>query len=194
MTLIAFARWTSSDPRCVVALIFRLVTPVLVGAVAAMSFCAALSGQPAARTGAPVAGTWGGEASVGTGQGASLLLFQSPRWALLAGGTIQSTTSTFVGGDVAGTNRFTLTALRVGARRYGRSGLGIRPIAGLGLLVAGATGDGTQVGGYGELGAAYFFNPHVSLGASAELNILARDGGGTSFGATLARLTGAVYF
>ena len=147
--------------------------------------------QSAARTGAPVAGTWGGEAAVGEGQGASLLLFQSARWALLAGGSTRSfSTSSFDGAS----DRLTLTSLRVGARRYGGAGLGVRPVVGLGLAVAGATRQNTQFGAYGEIGAMYFFNPHVSLGVTSEANLSRRSGGGTSFGASLARLIGTVYF
>ena len=147
--------------------------------------------QSAARTGAPVAGTWGGEAAVGEGQGASLLLFQSARWALLAGGSTRSfSTSSFTGAS----NRFTSASLRVGARRYGGAGLGMRPVVGLGLAVAGATRQNTQFAAYGEIGAMYFFNPHVSLGVTSEASFGGQEGGGTAFGVSLARLIGTVYF
>lgn len=147
--------------------------------------------QSAARTGAPVAGTWGGEAAVGDGQSASLLRFQSARWALLAGGITRSIpASPFDGAS----GRFTVSALRVGARRYAGSGLGMRPIVGLGLSVGGATGQNTQFGAYGEIGAMYFFNPHVSLGVTSEASFGGREGGGTSYEVSLARLIGSVYF
>lgn len=54
---------------------------------------------------------------------------------------------------------------------------------------------GTSVGGYGEYGAVYLFNAHVSLGATAELRVLGRESGGeTTVSASLARLIGTVYF
>ncbi len=148
----------------------------------------------AQRAGAPTGGTWGGEAGVGNGigQSASLLLFQSARWALLAGGSVES--SAFDNGGLIGTRRTTITSLRLGARRYARTGLGVRPIAGLGLTIFDGTSIDTNVGAYGELGAVYFFNPHVSLGASAEANIGTAGGNGTNFGVSLGRLIGAVYF
>ena len=162
---------------------------LVLAASGALSFASVA--QSAARTGAPVAGTWGGEAAVGDGQSASLLLFQSARWALLAGGSTRSfSTSSFAGAS----NRLTVTSLRVGARRYGGAGLGMRPVVGLGLAVAGATRQNTQLGAYGEIGALYFFNPHLSLGVTSEASFGGQEGGGTSFGVSLARLIGTVYF
>ena len=162
------------------ALLVALLLPVVVSA------------QTASRSGAPVQGTWGAEAGVGDGESATLLRFQSARWALLAGGSVSS--REFDGGSLIGTQRFTSTALRVGARRYARSGLGVRPVVGLGLTILDGSGSDTSVGAYGELGAVYFFNPHVSLGATGTLGFGSSGGGGTNFGLSLARLLGAVYF
>jgi hypothetical protein len=176
-------------------LMFRRIPAVVAAAVMVAVAIApgSVAAQQAARTGAPVKGTWGGEASVGgDGQGASLLRFQSPQWALLVGGSIRSTTGAgFTGGA---RERYTAAGLRIGARRYGGSGLGVRPLLGLGVNIFGATGQSNELGAYGEAGAAYFFNPHLSVGATAELSAAGREGGGSSFGASLARLTAAVFF
>jgi hypothetical protein len=169
----------------------RWIVSAAVVLVGSSVWSLAAGAQAAARTGAPVKGTWGGEAAVGDGQSASLLLFQSARWALLAGGSIRTVSSA---SNLVGQNRFTTTALRVGARRYGGTGLGLRPVVGLGAVVVGFTGQRTEFGGYGELGAVYFFNPHVSLGAVSEATVAGRSGGGSSIGVSLARLIGTVYF
>jgi hypothetical protein len=91
----------------------------------------------------------------------------------------------------------TTVASNVGVRRYGRNGLGLRPIYGGGVLytvrsVHGARRD-NGVGGYAEAGAAWFFNPHVSLGALGGVSALRTDGSWDVRG-SVARLTGAVYF
>ena len=152
-----------------------------------------LAAQSTPRTGAPVSGTWAGEATIGEGIGSSaaLLLFRSPTWALRAAASISSSS---VETGLGEARRLTSTALRVGARRYARSGLGLRPVAGFGLEVFDQGFNGTAVGAYGEYGAVYFFNPHVSLGATGEIRALRSEGGGSSFSASLARLIGTVYF
>lgn len=166
----------------------RTVCRVLLFASAA-SLPLTLTAQ-AARGGAPADGTWGAEASVGAGESGSLMRFFSPQWAVLAGLRVTSLENQ-LGGQ---SDRTTLTSLRVGARRYARTGLGVRPIVGFGLTLSDGPGSFRGVGGYGELGAVYFFNPHVSLGGSGDVSLTARDGGGTSFSLGFARLTGAVYF
>jgi hypothetical protein len=172
---------------------FRAMKVAAVGAVLSMSLAATVSAQKVARSGAPEKGTWGGEVSLGDGQSASLLKFLSPQWAVIAGASISSFKSSTTGGATSD-SRFTLASLRVGARRYGGSGLGVRPVVGAGLIVSGNSGNPTTYGAYGELGAVYFFNPHVSLGAIGSASVTRNNPIGSSFGASLARLIGAVYF
>lgn len=167
---------------------------VVVGVVMSMSLAATMAAQKVTRSGAPEKGTWGGEVSVGDGNGAALLKFLTPQWAVIAGASIASFKSGSDGGDVIVDNRFTQAALRVGARRYGGTGLGVRPVTGFGLIVNHGSGSSNSVGAYGELGAMYLFNPHVSLGAIARASVSRGERGSSSFDATLARLIGAVYF
>jgi hypothetical protein len=146
--------------------------------------------QAATRRSGPEAGTWGAEAGVGSIDQAALMRFWSARWALRAAASISSTEVD--NGILGGRNRFTTTSLLVGARRYGRSGLGVRPVIGFGAVIF-DTPNTSTAGGYGELGAVYFFNPHVSLGATGQATLSFGDNS-TNFGVSLARLIGAVYF
>lgn len=173
---------------------FRAMTVAAVGVVVSISNPVSLSAQKATRSGPPETGTWGGEVSIGDIRSASLLKFLSPQWAVLAGASVSSFKTRSDGGDLILENRFTQASLQVGARRYGGRGLGVRPVAGLGVVVSGGSGNASAVGAYGELGAVYFFTPHVSLGAIGTANVSRGEGGSSSFGASLARLIGAVYF
>lgn len=175
-------------------LTFRAMTVAAVGVVVLISNPESLSAQKATRSGPPEKGTWGGEVSIGDGNGAALLKFLTPQWAVIAGASIASFKSGSGDGDLIVENRFTQAALRVGARRYGGTGLGVRPVTGFGLIVNSFSGSSNSVGAYGELGAMYFFNPHVSLGAIARASVSRGDRRSSSFDATLARLLGAVYF
>lgn len=158
--------------------------------------------QSAARTGGPVSGTWAGEASTGglgagADRSAALLRFVSPQTALV--GAFSFSRFETSSSSLAGNSSYTTTALQVGVRRYARTGLGLRPVYGAGLLVNSSSislsggSSSTSVGGYGEAGAAWFFNPHVSLGVMGGISALSDDGR-LALGGTLARLTGAVYF
>jgi len=168
--------------------------------------------QSADRKGGPEKGTWGAEASVGgnvaqsAGEGGSLLRFVSPGTAIVGGVAFSrissdSRTTRNLGPDGQGmsvlfTSAFSSVAVHAGLRRYTRTGLGLRPVFGGGLLFARssvAERSDNNVGGYAEGGAAWFFNPHVSLGVLGGLSAVRREGG-WSAGGTLARLTGAVYF
>jgi hypothetical protein len=169
--------------------------------------------QSSERKGGPEKGTWGAEASVGggfapgVGEGGSLLRFVSPGTALVGGIAYSRTASevrvTFEGlPDDLGrfpsvfNSAFTTVAVRAGVRRYTGTGLGLRPVVGGGLLFARSSVDelsDNSFGGYAEAGAAWFFNPHVSLGVLGGLSAV-KQGGGWSTSGTLARLTGAVYF
>jgi hypothetical protein len=157
--------------------------------------------QAAARSSGPVSGTWAGEASSG-GLGdvqtssAALLRFISPQTALV--GQFGFSRFESGGGTFGGSGSLTSTALQVGVRRYARTGLGLRPVYGAGLLLntsdfSGGGSSTTRAGVYGEAGAAWFFNPHVSMGVLGGLSVL-NGNGNTSVAGSLARITAAVYF
>ena len=190
----------------------RAVSSV-VSCVLAVAVASVTHAQANDRKGAPEKGTWGAEATAGgslsqaVGQGGSLLRFVSPRIAFTGGASFSrfSTEDVSTIGEVTSVFKSAITtvALQAGLRRYGGTGLGLRPVVGGGLLVsrqsisgsnAGFSGSrSTGVGGYAEAGAAYFFNPHVSLGVLGGVSAVKNDGG-WSTGGTLGRLTGAVYF
>jgi len=168
--------------------------------------------QSADRKGGPEKGTWGAEASIGgtvaqsVGEGGSLLRFVSPGTAIVGGVAFSRRSSegraTRIGGpdgpisSVLFTPTLSSVAVHAGLRRYTRTGLGLRPVFGGGLLFARSSVhelSDNSVGGYAEGGAAWFFNPHVSLGVLGGLSAVKREGGWSTSG-SLARLTGAVYF
>ena len=124
----------------------------------------------------PRPGAWAAEVFVRDGgTGGSLLRFLSSRNALVMGldanvmnvdtdgpgtSSVEGTTSNF--------------GLRLGMRTYRQSGTEqLRPVFGFGAR--GGYSDGGSgftswtAGAYGELGAVYFLTPHVSLGATGEL-------------------------
>jgi hypothetical protein len=127
---------------------------------------------------APRAGSWGGEAVYGGAPGASLLYFSSPRAAWLAGLTFsvshETADVTTLPGATATESGYTAGVdARLGRRWWSADPRArLRPLTGLGIL-GGLTsfqfGRTWSAGAYGELGATYFFSPHVSLGASGEL-------------------------
>lgn len=161
----------------------------------------------------PRAGSWGAEAVLSTGVGANVLRFTSPTSAWLAGLSFSLTHQTDdMSAFPGGTNQsgwVGFTAARLGRRWWsGDRGERIRPLAGLGVLGGLSSGVGFQswnAGGYGELGATYFYSPHVSIGAAGELTaVYSRDrslGGGPArvttrwtLGGTLIRVNAGVYF
>lgn len=150
-----------------------------------------LSAQSAARSDGPVRGTWGAEAGVGRFEDASALRFVSPSWALLVGGSL-STTTNAGSGDARVSGR-TTAYLQAGIRKYHRSGLGFRPITGIGVAFGQFTGIGNTGGIYGEAGAVYLFNPHVSLGAVGRAGI-SRDGDQNTFSLVVPRVIASVFF
>jgi hypothetical protein len=186
-----------------------IVRPFAFAAVALVSLACISSracAQSADRKGGPENGTWAAEAATGggfgvnVGQSASLLRFVSPSTALIGGLSVSRTSiesqATFATTTSAITTSLTSISLQAGVRRYARTGLGLRPLYGAGVLFSRQSGYGAtdnSVGGYAEAGAAWFFNPHVSLGATGSLSGL-HSSGTWSIGGTLARLTGAVYF
>jgi hypothetical protein len=169
----------------------------------------------------PMSGTtWGAELAAGVGPTTAWLLkFRSPdvAWTLGLAADLQNSTSTITG--VAGAppeNSATSGAffVSVGYRGYRQLGSALRPFTEFGAQTTynAVYGDNISsvhiwsLGPYLALGASYFFNPHVSLGASGTLGAAyARSttsigGGGrlrtSSFGvaANAVRLLGAVYF
>lgn len=157
------------------------------------------------------AGSWGFEGGIGATP--SLLRFRSPVSAWVFGlnaqyNRIETKTPGLAPGG--GTNANTLDnsfiELRVGLRGYGPLANRVQrywTVSGIAGYESSSTfGDGPRLGGAGELGAAYFFTPHVSLGGSGELNALytATDEGDiASRNSWLIRfagfrLVGAIYF
>jgi hypothetical protein len=168
---------------------------------ASFALIASTAGAQSDRKGGPEGGTWAAEVGStsglsvdGAGSSAALLRFFSKQTALVSSFGFSRTERS--GSSTFGSNDFSTLALQVGVRRYTRSGLGLRPIIGGGLLVSRISSGGntdTGIGGYGEAGAAWFFNPHVSLGMTGGLTAVSRDNAWTLSGA-LARMTAAVYF
>jgi hypothetical protein len=156
----------------------------------------------------PKAGTWAAEGTTNT---ASLLRFRSPTsaWILSASILYLHEEDEISGPTPSSTTDDAFSVqMSVGLRTYRRPEERIRPFTTL-RAIAGYRNDfarGWSVGGAGDVGAAYFFSSHVSLGVSGALNViyeqLERDAG---FGNTLRdktlvarfdgfRLLGAVYF
>ena len=169
----------------------------------------------------PMPGTkWGAELAAGVGPTTAWLLkFRSPdvAWTLGVAANVQNSSSRITGvGGAQPENTATAGALflSVGYRGYRQLGSALRPFTEIGAQTtySGFYGDNVasvhlwSVGPYLALGASYFFNSHVSLGASGTLGAAyARSttsvgGGGrlrtSSFGvsANAVRLLGAVYF
>ena len=166
---------------------------IVIGALAVV-----LSAQAAvAQTEMPAAGTWGFEGSLGT---ASLLKFRSPSsaWVLGFDGIYarqNSDNAAISDENVASVN------LRAGLRHYGKGQGNVRPFTTLSAAVGFSSGGGDDIWSVGpaaELGAAYFFSPHVSLGGSGQVAAVysSRDGAFSTFfvGVSGFRLLGAVYF
>jgi hypothetical protein len=155
--------------------------------------------QAAERKGGPESGTWAAEASTGgtpgglLGQSAAILRFLSPKAALIGDFSFSHSD-----GDASliSAGNSSAVSLRAGVRSYMRSGLGLRPIVGGGVLFSRqsfGTAKFNAAGAYGEAGAAWFFNPHVSLGALGSLSAVNGNDRWT-VGGSIARLTATVYF
>jgi hypothetical protein len=180
---------------------------------AALSSPLLLGAQASATTqvSGPNPGSWAAEGVVGSvGVGASVLRFRSTQSAWIVG---MNASGVVRREDIAATpfqpaDRVTIRSasvdLRLGQRRYASPGMRLRPLAGAGVLGSYQGGGGLRLwaaGIYGEGGAAFFFSPHVSLGASGEVRLVydeQRGGNVTArevmLRATLARLLGTVYF
>jgi len=121
-------------------------------------------------------GTWGAElAPISTG--GAVFLFMSPRNALIAGldySTAHTDRPTAPGALTSGSLNSSFRA-QLGLRWYlstGDNNGRLRPIVGLGAVGTRSRldfGDDFDhqwtAGGYGEVGAMWFFSPHFSLGA-----------------------------
>ncbi len=151
-----------------------------------------LDAQKAAdRSTGPERGAWGAEAGVGRFSDASVLRFQSPSWAVLVGGSFQSTNDAGTGS--ARVPGRTDVAIQAGIRKYHRSGLGLRPITGAGVTFGRIQGFSNSGGAYGEVGAAYLFTPHLSLGAVG-VGSFSRDGDRNTISLFVPRVVAAVFF
>jgi hypothetical protein len=181
--------------------------------VALTATAPAVHAQQAADPVMPHAGSWGAEAVVGNGIGANLLHFSSPTAAWLVGlsFSVGRETDALSGFGGAGANQSSWLGsgyARLGRRWWrGERDERIRPLTGLGVLGGLTSNSGVQswnAGGYGELGASYFYSPHFSIGATGELTaVYARDrylNVATQritrwmVGGTLVRVNASVYF
>lgn len=148
---------------------FHIALPAIALATTLATTTAAA--QAADSTSGPRRGTWGAEVSL-VNSGA-LLRFRSARtaWVLGVSGSARRTEidadlSPFASDAVSDGFSY----LTLGLRRYGGTGA-FRPLAGAGVIAsysfqaAGADSRNIGAGAYAEYGAAWFFNPHVSLGA-----------------------------
>jgi hypothetical protein len=164
----------------------------------------------------PRQGTWGVEATYGPSVGASVLRFSSPRsaWILGVSFSVGQETADVPLDFLGNTTPKTITVGTVGVRaghRWWRGELNqaLRPFVGLGLGGQYTNANGARMNeasAFGELGATYFFSPHVSLGGAGDLAIArehyryenstgpAETRDSWYFRGDVARLTAAVYF
>lgn len=184
--------------------------PHLLRAVAVSALCIAVP-LHAQDVSGPVAGTWAAEASTTTS--ASLLRFRSPSsaWVLNVALAYQrreedqptglptfDTDASFFTSDV-----------RIGIRSYRRVPQRVRPFTTVSAVVgfedSNFSTNGWRFGAALELGASYFFSPHLSMGVSnalvATYQFTRRDLNGETLDGSIVtatlggfRLLGAVYF
>lgn len=128
---------------------------------------------PARDTLGPRAGVWAAEVGVGTGVSGTLLRFRSPATAWLLGieGFVaesrEEMTNPFTGDETVTSTQLDLSG-RIGLRRYRTTQSALRPFTSAGLAGGLTRFNGSRgwaAGVFAELGATYFFSPHVSLGA-----------------------------
>ena len=84
-------------------------------------------------------------------------------------------------------------AILAGIRKYHRSGLGFRPITGVGVTYGRIQGFSNSSGAYGEAGAAYLFSRHLSLGAVG-VTSFSRDGDRNTFSLVVPRMFASIFF
>jgi hypothetical protein len=127
----------------------------------------------------PPQGAWGAEASYGPSTGVSLLRFSSPRTAWLLGAFVylgqEASDQSTQTGITRSTNTTASLNVRVGRRWWtGEPNERMRPFVGLGVAGGFSKFGNTRTlegSAIGELGATYFFGPHVSLGTAGELSV-----------------------
>jgi hypothetical protein len=187
-------------------------------AVALTLAAPAVHAQSASANTGPRAGSWGAEATYGEFSGASLLRFSSSdaAWVLGLSGYAERRTveqQIFNGVGYVTTKEsqnVDFVTARLGRRWWGGDArTGFRPLTGVGIT--GGVGQQPSfrqwnAGTYGELGATYFFSPHVSLGATGGLELTyGQDRFNSGSGSTdhtdrwivrgnLARVSAGVYF
>jgi hypothetical protein len=130
---------------------------------------AALTSTLDAQEVAPQAGTWGAEAS--TDSRVTLLRFRNATSAWLVGFDANHVSRQDDGDQDQSSSS---VSLRLGIRGYRNPAERVRPFTGVSALVGYVDNDfegGYMVfGGSGEVGAAYFFSRHVSLGSAFDLS------------------------
>ena len=183
------------------------------GALLLVPAAAAAQTPAPADSAGPRSGTRGAEVAIGEFASGRLLRFTSPTAAWLLGADFvvireSAEQSLPFGGTDDDTRTSVRVAARAGVRGYREPGRALRPFTGAGLtgtiLRPGPGFQSWDAGLYGELGAAYFFSPHVSLGAVGELSVgYGEDRRGSvsdlrvtrwRVGSSLVRVLGAVYF
>ena len=172
--------------------------------VALLAAAVTLSSSLSAQEVGPQAGTWGAEA--GADNRVNVLRFRSTTSAWLVGFDAFHFRLSEEGSEDESNSSVTL---RLGMRRYSNPTERVRPISGISVLLGYqdiGLGDGPLVGASGELGGAYFFSRHVSLGSLFDLSVSYVRSEGPDFGtgapldmSRLAvqasiRFLGAVYF
>lgn len=149
--------------------------PIL-AAVLVLSLPAAVHAQTSTPDTLFARSPWGAEASIANGVGASLMHVRPSGTAWLVSLTANGSTNRVeIGPPLSESQKFTsaTAALSFGLRHYRGHGA-VRP-----YLEGGLFGDygwavaQHRIGGgvYGEIGAAYFVAPHVTLGVAQVLNL-----------------------
>lgn len=122
----------------------------------------------------PAPGTWAAEAGVNSG--VSILKFRNPRSAWITNFAASYRKSEYEGDPALDPYDRTsfFGQVTLGLRSYGRPGERVRPFSTVAGIVTVVSSGGPARVGFGiagESGGAYFFSPHVSLGAGVRLNV-----------------------
>ena len=129
-------------------------------------------------TAMPARGSWGGELCFSCG--VTLLKFRdtTAAWLLGVNGQFTRIRVEQNGVPVTSPDDQLLATLRLGHRWYGKGSTQFRPfysLAGTIGVDGGNSFDGLVYGGTGNLGGAWFFTPHLSLGTAGVLDVLHRE-------------------
>jgi hypothetical protein len=141
---------------------------------AAVIVLALIADTANAQTEGPKAGTWGAEAS--TGPSASLLKFRTDKsaWVFGINALYQQENEETTTPGVTLDQDITLVQARLGIRRYGLARDRMRPFSTLSGIIGYqdlSFEQGWEVGAAAEVGASWFFSPHVSLGAAGDVSL-----------------------